>query len=587
MAGTFTLTSGSYDGRYMQLVCTQTKDVATNKSTISWTLSSIGGSDPHYSTGPTSVTINGTTVYYKDRVKWDDRVFPAAKGSTSGTITVDHNGDGKKSISVSMTTAIYTGTTSTSSDTWTLDSIPRQATITSAPDFTDLDNPTITYSNPAGSAVAALDACISFTGAKDDIAYRAISEAGSSYTFTLTDAERKVLRNNTTGPSRSVIFYVRTIIGGVMYHSTLSKTLTIKESNDTKPSVSMSVTLNNSSLPSAFSGLYIQGKSKVNVSLSATGKYGANIQSYSASIDGKAYSGNPITSDAIQNSGSIKIVGYAKDSRGFTGSTEQTISVVEYSKPQVIPIGSENSILCYRSDGNGKRVGNSTSVWIKAKRSYYSLSGKNGCKLQWRSKKATESWNDGHSWNNLIASTATTTDEYNALIPGTFDLKESYTIQIMAIDDIGESDIKTFEIPTQDVALHLGKGGKNVAIGTYCDYAQEHTFHSEWDATFAKSINGLYMATKYIVSTQKGYIKTKYADFSANGQERQSFFIFGTANGIGTYGLGMVSNNGSTSWTGTTGVVLTAVEDGVVELTLPTIAYDMFVIISAAPIKFV
>lgn len=489
MADKITLTSGSYDGRYMQLVCTQTKDVATNKSTISWTLSSIGGSDPHYSTGPTSVTINGTTVYYKDRVKWDDRVFPAAKGSTSGTITVDHNGDGKKSISVSMTTAIYTGTTSTSSDTWTLDSIPRQATITSAPDFTDLDNPTITYSNPAGNAVTSVEACISLTGAVDDIAYRAISKTGSTYTFPLTDAERNVLRNATVN-TRTVYFYVRTYIGSVRYLFSVARTLTIAESQYTKPSVSMIVTLNNSSLPSAFSGLYIQGKSKVNVSLSATGKYGANIQSYSASIDGKAYSGNPITSDAIQNSGSIKIVGYAKDSRGFTGSTEQTISVVEYSKPQVIPIGSENSILCYRSDGNGKRVGNSTSVWIKAKRSYYSLSGKNGCKLQWRWKLATAAWNDSqHTWNILIASTAAATTEYNALLPSVvFDLKNAYTIQIRAIDDIGEYDIKTLEVPTQDVALHLGKGGKNVSIGTYCDTTDPYTFYSKWKAKFDSDV---------------------------------------------------------------------------------------------------
>lgn len=206
-------------------------------------------------------------------------------------------------------------------------------------------------------------------------------------------------------------------------------------------------------------------------------------------VDGKTYNFDNFTSDVIQGSGSTKIVGYAKDSRGFSGSAETTINVVEYAKPLVIPIGSENAIQCYRSDGNGKRTGNSTSLWIKAKRFYYSVSGKNGCALRCRWKETAEAWNDSaHQWKDLLAKGATT-DEYNALLQGVvFDLKKSYTVQIMAIDDIGEYDIKTFEVPTQDVALHLGKGGKNVSIGSYCDYSEERTFHSEWKAIFDNEV---------------------------------------------------------------------------------------------------
>lgn len=489
MASKFTLTSGSYKGRYMELVCTQTKNIATNKSTISWTLSSIGGENNYYSTGPTTVTINGTQVYYKGRVNYEAKTFPAAKGSTSGTIEVSHTGDGSKAISVSMSTAIYTGTVSTYSGTWTLDSIPRQANITSAPDFTDLDNPTITYSNPAGNAVTALDACISFTGAKDDVAYRAISKTGTIYQFPLTDAERNLLRNNTTGPNRTVLFYVRTKIGSNTFYSTASKTFAVTETDDTRPTVTMTATLNNGTLPSAFDGLYIQGKSRVDATLSAEGKYSASIKSHSVSIDGKTYSSTGFTSDVIQGSGSMDIVGTAKDSREFTGSAEQTINVIEYSKPLVIPIGSENAILCYRSDGNGNRTGNSTSLWVKAARSYYNVSQKNHCSLEWRRKLVAEAWNDNdHEWHDLIPVDAIG-DEYNALIQGeVFDLKKSYTVQIRAIDDIGEYDLRTFEIPTQDVALHLGKGGKNVSVGTYCDYSEEYTFYSEWKAIFDKDV---------------------------------------------------------------------------------------------------
>lgn len=115
----------------MQLVCTQTSNGgAKNTSTIKWTLSTVGGSVGNYSTGPTEVVINGTTVYSKSRVAYTTENFPASKGSISGELTVAHKTDGTKSIKVSFSTAIYTSTVSTYSDTWTLDTIARYGTST-------------------------------------------------------------------------------------------------------------------------------------------------------------------------------------------------------------------------------------------------------------------------------------------------------------------------------------------------------------------------------------------------------------------------------------------------------------------------
>ena len=462
--------------------------IAENYKDIYWELRGKRTASGYTMAGGFQVIIDGDTVYNKStdyRIELRNGTIVA-----SGTKRLWHNTDGTRSFKVHIQGGINTYAVNVSGDkNFDLDTIPRQATLTSAPDFTDLQNPTITYSNPAGNAVEALDACISFTGSKDDIAYRAISKTGSSYQFPLTEAERNVLRYNTTGPKRTVIFFVRTKIGGVHYWSTISKTLSIAETEATKPEVSISTTLNNGTLSSAFDGLYIQGKSRVEVSISASAKYDAKIQSYSANVAGKTYNSNKFTSDVIQSSGNTDIIGYAKDSREFTGSAKQTVNVIEYSKPLVIPLGSENAIQCYRSDGNGNRTGNSTSLWIKAKRFYYNLSGKNKCALQWRWKPVADQWNDSeHKWSDLIPKSNTTPNEYNALVSGEFDLKKSYTVQIRAIDDIGEYDIKPFEIPTQDVALHLGKGGKNVAIGTYCDYSEERTFYSDWKAIFDKEV---------------------------------------------------------------------------------------------------
>ena len=478
------------------------QDIPNNRTLINW-YCGVHCGHSFYSNAikMNPVSINGIQVYnggtYSNLAHGD---FTLA----SGSMWIGHNSDGTKTFSISSFTGwLYSNHNySSNGESYTLTQIPRDATITGASDFTDQQNPWITFANPAGYQIDYVWLEPNPPNPTVHLCQRHNIPNIGRYEWTdISDYDRGLLRDCCTGPSCTIRFGMYYKVGNEIKATYLDKTFTVVESNLTRPAVAITFTLDNGSLPSQFGGVYIQGKSKIKIWLSSITKYGASIKSFSANIDGKSYgfkvytqkpgdtySTDEVNSEVIQSSGKVEVVGYAKDSRGITGSLTKSIDVMEYSKPLVIPIGSENAVLCYRSDDNGKRVGASTSVWVKAKRSYYSLSGKNGCALQWRSKKATEVWNDSHTWNNLIASTTATTNEYNALIPGTFDLKESYTIQIMAIDDIGESDIKTFEIPTQDVALHLGKGGKNVAIGTYCDYSEERTFYSEWKAIFGGGV---------------------------------------------------------------------------------------------------
>ena len=465
------------------------QDIPNNRTLIAWSCGVYCGHDfKNYAIKMSAVSINGAKVYgggtYSNFDKGDHII-------ASGTMWIAHNSDGTKTFSISSFTGwLYANHNySSNGGSFTLNTIPRQATITAASDFTDLDNPSISFSNPGGFR---MDVWLEPNPAGDHLCIRNGIDNTGSYTWEITDTEREELRNHCAGIECTIRIGLYTYIGDAVYSHHVDKKFIMTENEATKPDVSMDVSLNNGSLPSTFDGLYIQGKSKVEVAISAEGKYNADIQSYSVVVDGKTYipdaEGNCV-SDVLQNSGSIMVIGYAKDSRKFTGSTEQTINVIEYSKPLVVPLGSENAIQCYRSDGNGNRIGNSTSLWVKAKRAYHDVAQKNTCALKYRWKPVAEPWNDDEQWSDLIPKTNTATNEYNALIPGVeFDLKESYTVQIQAIDDIGEHDTKTFEIPTQDVALHLGRGGKNVSIGTYCDYSEERTFYSDWKAIFDKDV---------------------------------------------------------------------------------------------------
>ena len=470
------------------------QDIENNRTQIRWTC---GLYTTHkfyaYAIRMSAVTINGVKVF--NGGTYSNFTDEGNQTIATGTMWIDHSADGTKTFSISSFTGwLYSNNNySSSGGSYALTTIPRGATITSAPNFTDMDSPTISYSNQAGEAATSLMACITFTGALADVPYRDIPKGGDSYTFNFTDEELEKLRTNTSGSSRSLMFCIQTNFGDTVFRHTYPVTFSIEENDDSKPAIMMTASLDNGSLPSKFGSLCIQGKSRYDVTLSADGKYGATITSLYATLEGKTHTQSSFKTDVIQGSGNVELVGYAKDSRGFTRSATPNINAIAYSKPLVIPLGSENAVQCYRSDGNGIRVGNSTSVWIKAKKSHHDVAGRNKCALQWRWKKVSEAWSDTkHPWVELVSKDATT-NEYNALVGVVFDLKEAYTIQVMAIDDIGENDIKTFEIPTRDVALHLGKGGKNVAIGTYCDYSEDRTFYSEWKAIFG---GGVYIGNK-------------------------------------------------------------------------------------------
>lgn len=427
-----------------------------------------------------------------------DGAIPNFKGTRwlieNQNIVVPHNPDGTKTATIYWKWGVNSpwGQYVKPSGSINVDitPIPRQAVITSASNFTDTDSPSFTFNNPGGFP---MDVWLEPNPVGDHLCVRTYIPNTGSYTWSLTEAERDALRNGCADGRKNcpIRIGLYSYVGGVQYADYRDVTYFMTENEATKPTVTMDVKLNNSLIPSKFAGMCIQGKSKVDVSVSAEGLYGADIKSLYGEVDGKTYNKNPFTSDVINSEGDVNVIAYAKDSRDFTGSDHQTIVVTPYSKPLVVSIGNGNSIQCYRSDGNGVKVGKSTSVWVQAKTSFYSLSSKNNCALEYRIKPSEAEWNDSaHPWKTLIPKSSTAM-EYNGFIPNeVFDQKKSYTVQIQAIDDIGEYDRKTFDIPTEDVALHLGKGGKKVSVGTYCTDLPDYTFYSDWVGIFDKGIYG-------------------------------------------------------------------------------------------------
>ena len=124
----FSIRSQTYDGRYLELICTQEPVPEENKSIVHWTLTAAGGNANYYTTGPTTLTIDGQPVYYAPTTYWNSYEFPAAKGSVSGSIEIPHQSDGTRYVECSITTSIYNGVMQEKKATWEMEAIPREST---------------------------------------------------------------------------------------------------------------------------------------------------------------------------------------------------------------------------------------------------------------------------------------------------------------------------------------------------------------------------------------------------------------------------------------------------------------------------
>ena len=163
MANSGSFNTSGYQGRYLLFSWSvSSQSLENNSSTISWSLKGAGNaSSSWYNAGNFKVVINGVTVYSSStRIKLYNGTVVA-----SGDLTIAHGSDGTKTFSASAQAGIYyVAVNCTGSGSWSLPTINRQATLTSAPNFTDEQNPKIIYSNSAGSLVTSLQACISLTG---------------------------------------------------------------------------------------------------------------------------------------------------------------------------------------------------------------------------------------------------------------------------------------------------------------------------------------------------------------------------------------------------------------------------------------
>ncbi|MGN0533284.1 MAG: hypothetical protein ACI4IK_02890 [Eubacterium sp.] len=538
MASTFRLTSGSYQGRYLELYCTQEKIISENKSKISWTLSSIGGSSNYYGTGPTTVKINGNQVYYCARKNWETKEFPAAKGSTSGYTYVSHDTNGSKSITVEFSTAIYVGEISTYSGNWELENIPRSATALTAENFTDEQNPSITFSNPGGLDIVPY---INIYDKNNNIVYIIDRNKGkytSPFKFTLTDEERTAIRNACNKQETYETWQgVYTYIGDTyLGHSSNYGKLTIANASpvisggtvvdDNKKSIA--VTGDKNTLVRYISTAKISGVSvewkKGATSASLRFKNG---NGYSEITDGEARLYSVVSGDFTVE---------ATDSRGISTQKNYTNTIIPYVIPTI-------TAKCARETPTSGTIkatykGNVYSAWDFTVRFKYK-------------EKYSEQWSEYNELPTVTNGDTYSNGDTEVILGNDFDYKKSYDFCFEIIDPIYDgtgSYIKSYTVNVlQGIPIFdWGENDFNFNVplkyqGNQMDFIVEYGEENGW--RYEKYNSGVLKQWTIITPTFTSWVSW-----------RNAYWYYGSPNCVTTFGVPFIAQpvveatNFSTSW---------------------------------------
>lgn len=338
------------------------------------------------------------------------------------TVTVSHNEDGTKSCYIDCKVngpgaTSMEGSYVTGSATVALDTIARYASLSAVSSFSDTGNPTITYSNPAGTSVTSLQACVSLDGNSETTAYQNVPPTGTSFTIPLTETERNTLRAATPNSNTLTVYVMlKTVIGGA---SDVKSKSTVMNIVDADPTISASVVDTNSvtSGVTGNSSILVANQSTAKVTFAAAAKKYASIVSrrieHGATVltaDGSfAVTNNPIKFTAV-------------DSRGNQATQNAANTIVPYINPTCV-IGNDLP----ETDGSYR-----LSV---TGRFYNGTIGKttNTLRLQYRRKPANGSYG---SWTT-ISNVTKNGNSYSAAATVTgLDYQTVYTFQVRAIDAI-------------------------------------------------------------------------------------------------------------------------------------------------------
>lgn len=297
----------------------------------------------------------------------------------------------------------------------------------------------------------------------------------NSHTWTIPLSICELLPNTTEG---RLTIRADTYIGYSLI-SSKTTTITVKVPESIIPGVlGFTLTEAVAGIATRF-GSFIKDHSRLNVSINASGQYGATIIKYTTKILDKTYSGSTFTSDILNKSGTFTATTTITDSRGRTNTVSNQITVLNYTPPVI------SKLKAYRCTKDGTKRDEGTYARVEFTYSINSMNNKNTSSYSIKSATSGST-----SYQTLKTGSGYTQDTY--YVSTTEILGEyGYTIQLVVTDFFGSATL-TAEIPTGFVPLDFNANGRAVAFGKSSEKAIGIEFNMPlYDQYDTRILNGL------------------------------------------------------------------------------------------------
>lgn len=454
--GSFTgaILSGNYK---LRVEWSATQNIAANTSKIiavmylvqasSWGLSISSRTDNR-------TTINGTNY------TWTSPALNNSGGKTTKLATVTsediaHNADGSKSITISSVfnlRATISGTyrgTITASATINLTDIPRATQPTLSTTSADMGAVVTIFTAGATESLTHTLTYALISGGSTLTSGSIASGVGTSYAWTVPDLA-SYLPNDT----QATALITCATKSGTKTVGTKTARLTVKvPASVVPPQPTLAISEATAGLAAQF-GAYIQGKSKLAVSVAATGIKGSTIKAYQTTLEGKTYTGSSFTSGKLTGKGSIKLVTKVKDSRGrWSAARETTVTVLAYNTPQI------QTLVARRANSAGGADEEGAYLALTYKYSVTSLNSKNTASVTIDYKKSTDT-----NWTTLTTLSALSGNTVYKPTSPTFDIDYQYDVRLTVKDWFNTSRSYTTQLPSDVVILDIKADGKGLAF---------------------------------------------------------------------------------------------------------------------------
>ena len=454
MATSGTIQEAIRTGYRLQIAWTvDSQSVANNTSTVTAKvqLVSTGSSYTINSTATKSgsLTINGTKYTFNFTASLSGN---QTKTIYTKTVTVAHSADGTKTCSFSATCGInvtlsgtYYGNV-TASGSGVFNTIARASTISSVTSSVSVNGTNAVTVNITRAASSFTHTVVFSFGSYS----KTTTGVGTSTSYAIPTSWLNAIPNATSGTAKVT---VTTYSGSTKIGSAVSKNFTLTVPSTVVPTISaVSLSEAVSGIAAQFGG-YVQGKSKIAVSITAAGALSSTIKSYKTTIQGANFTAASFTSGVLSKSGTSTVTITVTDSRGRTASTTRSITVTAYAAPKI------TSFQGFRCLQNGTENYEGTYLNAAVNFTIASVGSKNTASytLEYKLQSAT-------TWTALTSGSGYALNQNIISASGFMSTESSYDIRL-SVKDYFTTIRSTLEIPTAFTLLDFNASGKGVAFG--------------------------------------------------------------------------------------------------------------------------